>query len=201
MKSKAEVMGEPLSLRVTDVKQYVYCPRIIYFTYCLPVKRPLTYKMVEGKLSHEETRALERRRSLRAYGLSEGERHFSVHLYSERLGLSGLLDMVIITSAEVIPVEFKHTTGKLGLNHKYQLAAYALLVEDKWQRPVRRAFVYFIPAKKALEVPITANMRRFVVKTLGKIRALVAAELLPEATRHRGRCVDCEFRRYCNDVD
>ncbi len=195
------VREEPLALKVTDVRQYVYCPRIVYFTCCLPLKRPVTYKMVEGQLAHEETAALERRRSLRAYGLSEGERHFSVHLYSERLGLSGLLDMVITTPTEVIPIEFKHTTGKPGLNHKYQLAAYALLVEDKWQRPVRRAFVYFIPAKQALEVPITPNMRRFVIKTLGKIRAMVATELLPGPTHHRGRCVDCEFYRYCNDVD
>jgi len=189
-----------IQLTVTDIKQYLYCPRIVYFTYCMPLRRPTTYKMEEGKLQHRRTGELERRRSLRAYGLSQGERHFDVHLYSERLGLSGHLDMAIVTSQEAIPVEFKHSAGKLGLNHKYQLAAYALLVEERWDRPVRRAFVYFIPLKRAQEVAITPNKRRFVVKTMEGIRRMVSSEAMPEPTRHRGRCADCEFRNFCGDV-
>jgi CRISPR-associated exonuclease Cas4 len=192
----------PIQLTVTDVKQFLYCPRIVYFTYSLPVKGPVTYKMEEGKLQHERTADLEERRSLRAYGLEKGERHFSVGLYSERLGLSGLLDMVILTSAgEPIPVEFKHSDAKLGLNHKYQLTAYALLVEDRWGTPVRRAFIYFIPLKRARETSITPNMRRFVQKTLDEIRDMIATEAMPEPTRHRGRCVDCEYRNFCGDLD
>lgn len=189
-----------IQLTVTDVKQYLYCPRIVYFTYCMPLRRPTTYKMEEGKLQHQHTAELERRRSLRAYGLTEGERHFDVHLYSERLGLSGHLDMAIVTPQEAIPVEFKHSAGKLGLNHKYQLTAYALLVEEKWDRPVRRAFVYFIPLKRAQEVAITPNKRRFVVKAIERIRQMVKSEALPEPTRHIGRCADCEFKNFCGDV-
>jgi len=193
--------GPPIQLTVTDVKQFLYCPRIVYFTYSLPVKRPVSYKMEEGKLQHERTADLEERRSLRAYALEEGERHFSVSLYSERLGLSGLLDMVILTREEPIPVEFKHSDGKLGLNHKYQLAAYALLVEEKWEKPVRRAFVYFIPLKQAREISITSNMRSFVQRTLGQIRGMIATEAMPEPTRQSGRCVDCEYRNFCGDLD
>jgi len=106
-------------LTVSDVKQYPYCPRIVYYTYLLPLRaRPITYKMAEGKLEHERTTELEERRSLRAYGLAEGVRHFDVALSSQRLGMSGRLDMVIETPAEVIPVDFKNSEGKVGLNHK-----------------------------------------------------------------------------------
>lgn len=189
-----------LTLTVSDIKQYVYCPRIVYFTYCLPVRRPLTYKMVEGGKQHERTAELERRRSLRAYGLEEGERHFDVRLYSERLGLSGLLDMVIVTPEEPIPVEFKYSTGKVGLNHKYQLTAYALLVEEEWGEPARRGFIYLIPGKRAVEMPITSGMRRFVMQTIGRIGGMVDKELMPAPTRHRERCTDCEFVNFCGDV-
>ena len=187
-------------LTVTDVKNFVYCPRVVYFTYCLP-QRPLTYKMEEGKLEHGRTEELEERRSLRAYGLTEGQREFKVHLASERLGLSGLLDMAIVTAQEAIPVEFKNTSGPLGLNHKYQLVAYALLVEEKWGRPVRRGFVYRIPLKRSQELPITPNGRRFVLRLLAQIRRLIVTETMPPHTTRRGRCRDCEFRRFCNDVD
>ena len=194
-------MDEPqVVLTVTDVRQFVYCPRIVYYTRYLEVPQPETYKMEEGKLQHQRSAGLERRRSLRTYGLEEGERHFSVRLYSRRLGLSGLLDMVIETSSEVIPVEFKHTMGALGLNHKYQLTAYALLVEERWGRPVRRGFVYRIPEKEAVEVPITPNMRRHVHRLLAEMREMLAQGGRPAPTRHRGRCVDCEFRRLCGDV-
>ncbi len=190
-----------MDLTVTDVRQWVYCPRIVYFTRCLDIPRPTTYKMTEGQVAHLETAKLERRRSLRTYGLREGERHFDVRLRSPRLGLAGRLDMaIIVPGGEAIPVEFKRTTGRLGLHHKYQLAAYALLVEERWERPVRRCFVYFIPKKEAQEVPVTPNMRRFVVRCLAAIREMAATGAMPKPTRHRGRCAECEFRNYCGDV-
>ena len=112
--------------------------------------------------------------------------------------------MVIITRDEVIPVDFKESQGNLGLNHKYQLAAYALLVEDRWERPVRRGFIYFIPRKRVEEVPITPNARRFVKETMAKIRDMLVREAIPPLTSHfsfpSGRCTDCEFRNFCGEV-
>jgi CRISPR-associated exonuclease Cas4 len=192
---------ELLLLSVTDVRQFVYCARVVYYTRFLELPRPVTYKMEEGRYQHQRSSELERRRSLRAYGLSEGDRPFSVRLYSQRLGLSGLLDMVIDTPSELIPVEFKHSTGQPGLNHKYQLTAYALLVEDRWHRPVRRGFVYRIPEKEAVEILITSNMRRHVHALLDEIRAMLRQGGRPRPTPYRQRCVDCEFRRLCGDVE
>jgi CRISPR-associated exonuclease Cas4 len=156
--------------------------------------------MAEGKLEHQRTAELEERRSLRAYGLTDGARHFDVMLTSERLGLRGRLDMIIETPAEVIPVDFKNSEGKVGLNHKYQLTAYALLVEEAWRRPVRRGFIYLVPQKRAQEVRITSNMRGWVHKALREIRAMLSAEATPPPTRVRSRCIDCEFRNLCPDV-
>lgn len=192
-------------LTVTDIKQHHYCRRIAYYTYCLPVPKHLTYKVQEGAQAHRRQEDLEHRRTLRTYGLAAGERHLGVILHSERLGLSGRLDMAIVTTdrpREVIPVEFKNTTSaRLGLNHKYQLTAYALLVEEVWGHPVRRGFIYFIPDKRAQEVLITPGMRRHVYRTLAAIRRQIASETIPPPTPHRGRCTDCEYRRYCNDLD
>ncbi len=69
------------------------------------------------------------------------------------------------------------------------------------QRPVRRAFVHFLPGERVEEVPITANGRAFVRRVLRDIRACVAAERMPDPTPRRGRCVDCEYRLYCGDVE
>lgn len=193
------MVSESLTLTVSDVKQFVYCPRVVYFTYALSWRRPTTYKMEEGRLEHEHVAELEERRGLRAYGLAEGERQFNVSLYSKRLGLSGKLDMVINTPGEVIPVDFKNSGAGVGLNHKYQLTAYALLVEDRWERAVRRGFIYLLPLKRAYEVPITPNMRLFVRERLEEIRRMVKGEAMPTATRQKSRCRDCEFQNFCNE--
>lgn len=191
----------PLTLTVSDVKQYPYCPRIVYYSYLLPVRaRPTTYKMEEGKREHERIAELEERRGLRAYGLSSGQRHFDVPVGSDRLGLRGRLDLLIDAGTELIPVDYKNSEGTVGLNHKYQLTAYALLVEEVWRRPVRRGFIYLIPQKRAEEVRITSNMRGWVHKALREIRGALEREAVPPPTRMRARCVDCEFRNLCPEV-
>jgi CRISPR-associated exonuclease Cas4 len=189
-----------LDLAVSDVRQHVYCPLIPYFR--LGARLPHRYvtgAMHEGILEHQRTEALEQRRGLRAYGLSDGERSFDVRLRSERLALGGRLDMLISRSSEAIPVEFKNTTAGLGLHHKYQLAAYALLAEEQLARPVRRAFVYFIPMKRAQAVEITPAVRAYTKRVLHSIRASVAREQMPDGTRVLEHCRVCEFRPYCND--
>ncbi len=80
--------------------------------------------------------ALERRRGYGAYGLERGERQFGVWLRSERLGLSGKLDLLIVTAEACFPVDFKDTAGGVRANHRMQLAAYALLAEEAYD--VRR---------------------------------------------------------------
>jgi CRISPR-associated exonuclease Cas4 len=155
--------------------------------------------MQEGIAAHARTTELEHRRSLRTYGLADGTRHFDVHMASESLALAGRMDMVIEREREVIPVELKNTRQGLGLNHKYQLAAYALLAEGHFGKPVRRTFVYFIPLRRAQEVPVSPAMRAYTHRVLNAIRAAVALERTPEGTRMLGRCRVCEFLGYCND--
>lgn len=127
--------------------------------------------------------------------------NLTINLYSRRLALTGKLDMAILTKGEVIPVDFKNTSGSAGLNHKYQLTGYALLLEDLWQKPVRRGFIYLVPQKKAQEVVITDNIRLFFKQTLAKIREMIENESLPFAARRKTHCADCEFLNFCNDVD
>ena len=109
--------------------------------------------------------------------------------------------MAVVTKNEIIPVDFKNTSGHTGLNHKYQLTGYALLVEDLWLKPVRRAFIYLVPQKKAEEIIIADNMRLFFKQTLVKIRDMIERESLPPPPRRQTHCTDCEFRNFCNDID
>lgn len=190
-----------ISLRVSDLKQYIYCPRILYFYYVLPVPRRVTRKMEYGKMEHIEIQQLEKRRGLKPYGILEGKRSFQISLSSTRLGIHGVLDMMI-TSADsnIYPVDFKHSLRQKDLHQKYQLAAYAMLLEEAYQRPVRFGFLYLIPAKKIVPVEITGGMREHVKKVISAIKNVVMGERMPAYVRSKQRCTDCEFRNYCADV-
>ncbi len=192
-----------MDLTVTDIKQYVYCPRIIYYTYVMPVEKKTSYKMDYGKKQHIEIDRLEKRRKLVAYGFQEGERIFHLPLYSKRLRLGGLLDMVIELKKgnlrEYYPVEYKYTRNRIQINHKYQLVAYAMLLEDYYKRPVRGGFVYTIPNKNIQLMTITDNMRIYVKRIIGAINNIVKTEKYPEPRSLR-RCWDCEYKNYCGDL-
>ena len=189
-----------MSFTVTDVRQYSYCPRIPYYTYVIPLARPVTRKMHEGLAVHDEQAQREPRRNLSKYKLAgPAERHEDVSLYSRRLELSGRLDMVLLTPDEAIPVEYKNGRGPVGLNHRLQLAAAGLLVEERWGLPVRRAFVHFIPTGRHNEVALTDELRERVLEELAALRRMVEHETMPPPTPVLGRCAECEFRRFCND--
>ena len=188
--------------RVIDLKQYSYCPRVLYYHTVLPQVRPVTYKMEAGVVAHEVAEGRERRRSLRSYGVPAGERFFNVGLQSAELGLSGELDMVIETATELIPVDYKNT-AKIGKHFKLQLMAYGRLLETAWPGPaktVSRGFLYLIPQRKAVEVRFTAPLRRQLAAAMVALGQIAHQQQMPQPVAHVGQCVDCEFRRFCNDV-
>jgi CRISPR-associated exonuclease Cas4 len=191
---------------VTDLKQYAYCPRIVYYHHCLPAVRPVTYKMEAGVEAGKAEELRELRRSLHPYGLRRGERYLDVYLSSERWGLRGRADLVIDTDdnpageRETIPVDFKLSPERMGLNLRLQSLAYGVMLEEAWGVPSRRGFVYFIPRRRAVEVPFTAELRARLETSLVAMRDIVQRERMPAPPRSRARCEVCEFRRFCNDV-
>ena len=196
--------SERLVFTVTDLKQYSYCPRVVFYTYCLPLVRPTTYKMEAGKAAHEQAERRERRRTLSAYGLEEGQRHFDVWVESDILGLRGRVDMVIETGEgggrELIPVDYKQSRRQIGRHLKRQLTAYGLMLEETWGGMVRRGFIYSLVTRKAEEVALTKRLRGEVRETVVAMREMVEREMMPGPPKSRRPCVSCEFRRFCNDV-
>lgn len=192
--------------RVTDFKQYCYCQRLIYYHHCLPDVRPITYKMVAGLEAQDEEEVREARRSLRVYGLRQGECESNVYLESPGLGLRGQVDLVIKTDDnlkgewELIPVDYKLSDGPMGLHFKLQLLAYGLMLEETWHLPVRRGFLYAIPKRRATEVVFTPALRRQVSEAVAFMTEIVTQEAMPAPTPQRAKCEVCEFRRFCNDV-
>lgn len=193
--SKREV-----ELTVTDLKQWAYCPRIPYYHHVMPVDFARTYKMERGRDVEAAVQAMEKRRGFRRYGLERGERRFAVWLHSATLQLAGKLDLLIVTENAAYPVDFKDTEGGVRYNHRIQLAAYAMIVEEGLVLPVPMTFVYLVPSRQLVTVPIGDKEREQVIRAVAEMRRVIDEEDMPGPTPVRARCTACEFRNYCADI-
>lgn len=121
-------------------------------------------------------------------------------LHSERLGLSGKLDLLIVTRDACYPVDFKDTEGGPRPNHRLQLAAYALLAEEAYSRPAPEGFIYLVPKKRVVSIELTEADRDEVRQAVAEMRRMIEREELPPPTSVRARCEVCEFQNYCADI-
>jgi len=186
-------------LTITLLKQYTYCPRVAYFETCTPDIRPHTYKMEAGIKAHEYERQRAARRTLSAYQIPDGDRRFDVRIRSERLGLVGIIDEVVVTPAEVIVVDYKMASW-MGDNHQVQLTAYAILAAEFFSFPVNVGYIYLMNTRRFQKMAIDEASRNSVYETIKLIDRIRLQEYMPPPTIQRNKCATCEFRRFCNDV-
>ena len=180
-----------------ELKNWAYCPRVVYYRRRLGASSVATYKMKAGLDAQQMIERFEMRRSLGKYGFEDARRTRDLWLVDEELGLNGRVDYLLESEDEAAIVDFKLTASEPGDNHRLQLAAYAWLVERRLAKPVRRCFIYRIPDDRVFEVVIDERLRAWRTAALVQIRDL---DELPEATAVRGRCTDCEYLNFCADI-
>ncbi len=185
---------------VTELRQWTYCPRVVYYHLMMAGAGRQTYKMSEGLRAQEMIESLEVRRTLREYGLSGAERQFGVWLTDEKTGLSGKVDLLLKGEGTAAVVDFKLTSGEVGENHRMQLAGYAALVESAMGLRVPAAFLFRIPDGRVFPVAMSEELKARVVEAVGAIGRMTQMEELPEATSVRARCAECEYANFCGDV-
>jgi CRISPR-associated exonuclease Cas4 len=199
MSRPVELATDPLSLRVCDLRQWTYCPRVVYWRELVPLATPETHKMKAGREEESRLAALEERRGLRRYGVGAGRRTFDVWLSSRALGLEGIVDMVIETPEGPIPVDYK-MVQRFGEHQRLQLAAYAMLLEELAERPVPRGFLYAVDSEEVEVVDQTPERREKVLDAAAGIREMLRTERMPDPTPNQAKCEECEYLRFCNDV-
>jgi len=190
---------------VTDIKQYIYCPRIVYFDRVLHATPIFGSQQGDSKELHEDYVAKELKRKDAIYYSPEfvgAQKIMFSSLCSSTYGLQGNVDCIIKTAkAEYIPVEYKNMNsdrGRVCMQHKYQLVGYALLIEDNFDTVVKRAFVDYIPERLILQFEITPTMKTFVKRVLGHIRRIIKDEELPPIRVAKHKCTGgCGYKQTC----
>ncbi len=185
---------------VSDVVQYFYCPRKIYYLKVLGVPFKVKRKMEVGREEDEkeESRLGERKT---VYGIDRGEVEQVLHnLYLEdsRVGLAGQVDTVLrLRSGEHIPVDSKYTEEVAVHRHyRKQLVAYSVLLESAFGTAVSRGILYFTKQREPVAVGISAEDKKALIKDLEAIRRVLEGESIPRKVSE-SKCGYCEVARYC----
>jgi CRISPR-associated exonuclease Cas4 len=120
----------------------------------------------------------------------------SLPIWSDRLGLVGVADVIEFHDGIPLPVEYKHGPRRQREHDDLQVAAQALCLEEMFGRPVPRGAVYHYRSRRRRELTIDAVLRAKVEEAAQAVRALLARSALPRAVNDR-RCERCSLKSSC----
>jgi CRISPR-associated exonuclease Cas4 len=84
------------------------------------------------------------------------------------------------------------------MDHKYQLTAYALLIEENIGTTVKQGIVNYLPEKLTIQFDITPTMKTHVKRVLGHIKRIRQTETLPPIRAAPHKCQGgCGHKQIC----
>ena len=189
---------------VRALNQVTYCPRLYWLEYVEGLMVVNEY-VADGVIKH--SRVDDAKTAYRARKERDAIHTRSVSLASERLGLTGKLDLVEEKEGAMYPVEYKRSAAPTAAdgqatywdNDAVQLCAQGLLLEEHLGRPVPAAVLYYIGSKTRVNVSLDETLRGQTQDAITRIRAIAAADQppppLPPELAHR--CNGCSLLTIC----
>jgi len=188
-------------ITVSDVIEYLFCPRFIYFMYCLDIKQQedKRYKVLKGRKVHEMREKLNRDYIRKKLNCARKES--SVYLASKKYRVKGIVDEVLFLddgTASPFDYKFAEDKGKLFKTYKYQSLIYGLLIKENYNVDVKKGFVCYTRSNNLVR-EITFSEKDFTeaVKTINEILDIIQKGFYPKKTKSLMRCVDCTYRNIC----
>ena len=187
---------------VRRLHNFLYCPRLFYFQWV----EDLFVEDADTAAGSSVHKRVDEPSHLRPQdlGLDERSELRSVSLHSERLGLTGVVDLIESTETGRELLDYKRGAPHRDEdgrpvakeNDAAQLAAYALLLREE-DIEIARASVYYAAEKKRVEVPLTEDLFSNVLRTLDEARIVAAAGVCPPPLRDDPRCLRCSAYSVC----
>ena len=187
------------SITPSHIIEYLYCPRFTYFEYvvCIPQQEEKEYKVQKGREVHHEKSEQNRDYLRRRVGAVDKR----INAYLSNDLLRGVVDEVLtLSDGTMAPLDYKFARWeeKLYDTYKTQLACYAWLIEDNFEKPVTKGFLVYTRSKNhLLEVAVSRADIAAVQVAAEAIREIIQKNRFPKATKVRKRCEHCTYKNVC----
>lgn len=190
---------KPISVTPSEIIQYLYCPRFIYFEKVLgiPQYEEKSYKAMRGRRIHETKSSVNKEYLRKKIGAIDKlqEQYLTNEL------LRGKVDEVLtLDDGTMAPLDYKFAQykEKVFSTYKTQLACYACLIEDNFGKEVNRGFLVYTRSKnKLVEIEIGEEQKIQVKECARSIGEIIRDNRFPKATRYKKRCIECTYRNIC----
>jgi len=144
------------------------------------------------------------RRMRKEYGIPEGRIVYTdldkpaEPLFSEPLRLTGKPDFIVNFKGQYIPVEVKTgVTDSPYRNHVLQLAAYCLLVEEKYNEIIPFGVLVYGGGRQ-FRIPFEAFLKRQVITIMEEMRTKLASGMIQRNHTLIAKCQYCSMRVHCS---
>lgn len=195
------VAQEEIFITPSDVIEYLFCPRFIYFMKCLdiPQHEDVRYKVMKGREVHEEKAKINKEYLRKKLGCMAKD--ISVYLTSSTLHLRGEVDEVLsFPDGTLAPLDYKFAEYKdwVFQTHKYQSVLYALLIMENYGGDVKRGYVCYIRSNNFIkEIPFSNTDFQKAKNLVGEILKIVSRGYYPKKASSLAHCIDCCYKNIC----
>ena len=119
---------------------------------------------------------------------------------SDELKLKGIIDQVHVYDNGYVPFELK--TGRtpsdgVWPSHRIQIAAYSLLLQEKFNKQVKEGFVVYLDSKEKRHIAINPFMKQEVRQIVDEVVSLLESKDLPDFCTNENKCKKCGLRQTC----
>lgn len=178
-----------MMLPVSAVAELLYCPRNFYYR-LIEGAGDTNVHVTRGKIEEE------RRDAYAKLGRDAYTQYRRVHLASQSMNLTGVLDVVEEKDGEIYPVEFK--TGKIRdkLSDAVQLCCQAMLLEEHLGKDIEKGYLHYTGSQRRQEIWIDTQLRETTRQAIAEAkRILMAGEIPPPVAD--ARCNGCSLASRC----
>lgn len=185
----------------SEVMEYLFCPRFIYFMNCLkiPQNEEQRYKVQMGRNIHKIKERINKQYLRKKIGVIEKE--IDVYLASQEWGIRGIIDEILFfEDGTMAPLDYKFSEykGKIFDTYYYQSLMYAILIEENYQKEVHNGYVVYTRSKnRLLKIEWAEKTRQNLSKILNNMFEIIELGKFPKKTKNRNQCIDCCYKNIC----
>lgn len=185
----------------SDVMEYLYCPRFIYYMKCLNISQheEQRYKVIKGRQIHEWKRKINKKYLRKKLGVVKKE--LNVYMSSEKYHIKGIVDEVLYLDDNTLaPLDYKFAEYKnyLYKTHRIQSVMYGLLIMESYRKRVDKGYICYTRSNDYIkETQFKAKIISEVNKIINEMMDIVQRGYYPKKTRYSTRCIDCCYRNIC----
>lgn len=201
MQKNGMVIQEDIFITPSEVIEYLYCPRFIYYMNCLNISQheDARYKVLKGREVHEEKAKINREYLRKKLGCIAKD--ISVYLASSNLHLKGEVDEVLcLSDGTLAPLDYKFAEYKdwVFKTHKYQSALYALLIMENYGALVNRGYICYVRSNNYIkEINFYRSDFEMAKNFVKEILRIISTGYYPKKRSSLARCIDCCYKNIC----